>query len=196
MNLPLAELFNWGSRPIMLGHHLRGQKFLQQTRIKQQRQGSPHRACHSWQFGLLSAAAVICQHSSKSQPCSWNGCQTQPLVGTEHRTASPTLCALQFARASSAPSARGAQAPFPLLPAGWRSPTQSSCTPGIYRGAAEQEEQWIYSRSAFPVIPSMSKGFIPPDQFRLGLMEVGKLPSLPSRGLVPTQGALTEPQEQ
>lgn len=106
----------------MLCHHLRWQKFLQQITIKQQRQGSPHTACCS---------SNLSTHSSKSQSCSWSGCQIHPLVGTEHRAASPTRCALEFARAMPALSGS-----LPLLPVDWRSPALSTCMPGIYRGAA------------------------------------------------------------
>lgn len=118
---------------------------------------------------LLLAVWFCCSsnlstHSSQSQPCSCNGCQMHPLVGTEQEQPPPHPV-LEFARAAAAPSAMTVLRLPSLAPS--RSPTLSTYIPGIYRGAAGHREQRIYSRSAFPIIPSRSRGFIPPDQFRL-----------------------------
>lgn len=65
---------------------------------------------------------------------------------------------------------------LPLLPADWRSPNKEKLHSRYLQRCSRTGELRIYSRSAFPVIPSMSRGFFLPDQFRLGLREVGKLP--------------------
>lgn len=75
----------------MLCHHLRWQKFLQQVTMKQQ----PHRACRYWQFGLLSAAVVICQHTPQNpSPAPGTGAKSMPWWVQNTGTASPTPCAL------------------------------------------------------------------------------------------------------
>lgn len=112
----------------MLCHHLRWQKFLQQIAIKQQRQGSSHTACCS---------SNLSTHSSKSQPCSWNGCQIHPLVGTEHRNSLPhTLCSRVCQGITSSQCCDSTQAPFPCSRQTEDPPTPTICIPGIYRGAA------------------------------------------------------------
>lgn len=193
MNLPLPELFYWGSRPKMLGHHLRWQKFLQQTRIKQQRQGSPHRACLYWQFGLLSAAVVICQHTPQNpSPAPGMGAKHSPwwVQNTEQPPSHSVLYSLPGHHHSQCWQCSGS---LPLLPADWRSPNKEKLHSRYLQRCSRTGELRIYSRSAFPVIPSMSRGFFPPDQFRLGLREVGKLPC---QGGGQWPGVLTEPQEQ
>lgn len=127
---------------------------------------SNNEAAATQSLSLLAVWFAVCcssnlsTHSSKPQPCSWNGCQIHALVGTEHRNSLPhTLCS--------------DSAPLPCSQQTEDAPALSTCIPGIYRGAAAQGGQRIYSRSAFPVLPSRSRGFIPPDQ-------LGKLPSLPS----------------
>lgn len=173
----------------MLCHHLRWQKFLQQTAIKQQRQGSPQAACRYRQFGSLSAAAVICQHTPQNpSPAPGTGAKHSPWWVQNTGTASPTLCAPVCQGIISSQSVTALRQPS-LAPSTLTIP--STCSPGIYRGAAEDLLQICISS-----YPKTSRGFTPPDQFRLGLREAGKAPSLPSRGSVTTQGALTEPQEQ
>lgn len=93
----------------MLCHHLRWQKFLQQVTIKQQ----PHAACRYWQFGLLSAAVVICQHTPQNpSPAPGMGAKCIPWWVQNTGTASPRACALEFASAVTVLSSP------PLLPAG------------------------------------------------------------------------------
>lgn len=174
MNLPLPELFYWGSRPKNVLSPSQMAEVCTANK-KHQRQGSPHRACRCWQLGSLSAAAVICQHTPQNpSPAPAMGAKYIPWWVQNTGTASPTLCALEFARASQLPALWQRSGSLPLLPADWRWPNTEPLHPrDLQRGCR------IYSRSAFPVIPSMSRGFTPPDQFRPGLRELSKLPSLP-----------------
>lgn len=183
MNLPLPQLFYWGSRPKTLRHHLRWQKFLQQITIKQQRQGSPHRACCS---------SNLSTHSSKSQSCSWSGCQIHPLVGTEHRAASPTRCALEFARAMPAlrlPS---------LAPSGLKIPSTEHLHARYLQRCSRT--QGFPPDLHFQSVPSTSRGFIPPHQDGSWRQWANFLPWQAGAWWPHTwavaQGALTEPREQ
>lgn len=137
--------------------------------MKQQRQGSPHTACRYWQFGSLSAAGVIC-HCSKSQPCSGNGCQTHPLVGTEHRTASPTPCALECARAHSAPGAVTALGRPSGAPRGLKIPSTKHLHSRYLQRC--KGEQRIAADLHFQLF--LSRAFLPPTQLRLGAEGVGQ----------------------
>lgn len=114
--------------------------------------------CSSNLSTLLKIPALLLQWVPNTSPGGYRT-QEQP----------PPHPVLEFARASSAPSAMTVLRLPSLAPS--RSPTLSTYIPGIYRGAAGHREQRIYSRSAFPIIPSRSRGFIPPDQFRPGLRE-------------------------
>lgn len=176
MNLPLPELFYWGSRPKTLHHHLRWQKFLQQIAIKQQRQGSPHTACCS---------SHLSTHSSKSQPCSWNGCQIHPLVGTEHRNSLPhTLCSRVCQGITSSQRYDSTQAPFPCSQHTLKIPQHQP--PAFQVFTQVQQDTGICSTPAFPVSPKHEQGVIPPHQLRLGA-EGSVQTSFPgSRGSVST----------
>lgn len=193
MNLPLPELFLWESRPKMLCHHLRWQKFLQQRTIQQQRQGSPHTACCYWQFG--SAAVVICQHTPQNpSPAPAVGAKFIPWWVQNTGTASPTPCARCFARAAPAPSAVAAARLPSLAPSSLEIPTEH-LQPRYYRAAAGHREQSIYSR-----YPKHEQGSPPSWPLQAGAEEVSRFPSLPGRGSdhpeLLAQGTWPEPQEQ
>lgn len=168
MNLPLPELFYWGSRPKTLCHHLRWQKFLQQITIKQQRQGSPHTAC--W--------AVICQHTLQN-PSPAPGVDAKCIHWWVQNTEQPPPHAVLW----SLPGlCQHSQAPFPCSQ--WTEDPQH-WAPACQVFTEVQQDTGIPSRSAFPVSPKHEQG-IHPSSPGWELKAVGKLPSLASRGLVTT----------
>lgn len=72
---------------------------------------SNNEAAATQSLSLLAVWFAVCcssnlsTHSSKPQPCSWNGCQIHALVGTEHRNSLPhTLCSDSAQLPSPAPS--------------------------------------------------------------------------------------------
>lgn len=185
MNLPLPELFYWGSRPKMLRHHLRWQKFLQQVTIQQQRQGSPHTACCYWQFG--SAAVVICQHTPQNpSPAPAMGAKYIPWWVQNTGTASPTPCALVCQGIISSQCCDSAQAPFPCSS---RSPTLSTYIPGIYRGCSGTQGAEHFIQICISSYPKHEQGIHPSWPVQAGAEEKFHTKLL-------AQGALTEPEEQ
>lgn len=99
-------------------------------------------------------------------------------------TASPTPCALEFARASPAPSAMTALRLPSLAPSTLKIPQHQP--PAFQVFTQVQQDTGICSTAAFPVSPKHEQGVIPPHQLRLGA-EGSVQTSFPgSRGSVST----------